>query len=378
MLPYPGIIGPDGSLYNSSSTIHIDENSKVVFDFDSDQTVIWSESGGMDGALFSIDSSTGILSFKTSPDFENPVDYPDIGYSDNNYVVTISAENNYGSISYHTISVEVQNVEEESDKPTPTPDPVPAPSPEPTPAPVPEPSPEPTPAPVPAPSPERTPAPVPAPSPEPTPDPVPAPSPEPTPAPVPAPSPEPTPDPVPNENDETEQIESIDDIDFQDEVLIFELNASISVGDQNIQTLIIGSDNKDKITGSNEGEVLAGGEGKDVLKGGDGPDGFFFQNPKTFNKKEADIIKDFDTEEGDSVLLDKDEFDLARKMKLKAVTGRKAARKAAKSKKDFIYDDKKGFLYFNENGKEKGWGDGGLLMKLQGAPELDANDFTIV
>ena len=45
---------------------------------------------------------------------------------------------------------------------------------------------------------------------------------------------------------------------------------------------------------------------------------------------------------------------------------------------NLIYDEKKVILYFNENGKEKGWGDGGLFVKLQGAPELGAEDFTIV
>ena len=43
-----------------------------------------------------------------------------------------------------------------------------------------------------------------------------------------------------------------------------------------------------------------------------------------------------------------------------------------------MYDEKKGLLYFNENGKEKGWGDGGLFAKLQGAPELGTEDFTVV
>ena len=43
-----------------------------------------------------------------------------------------------------------------------------------------------------------------------------------------------------------------------------------------------------------------------------------------------------------------------------------------------VYDEKKGFLYFNEDGKERGWGDGGLFAKLQGAPELTQSDFTIV
>ena len=142
--------------------------------------------------------------------------------------------------------------------------------------------------------------------------------------------------------------------------------------------MIVGTDKKDKITGSSEGEVLAGGEGKDVLKGKGGPDGFLFQDPDGFGKKEADKIKDFDPDEGDSVLLDKYVFDLGKRVKLKTVTGKKASKKAAKSKNDFIYDDKKGLLYFNENGKDKGWGDGGLFAKLQGAPELDVSDFTIV
>ena len=136
------------------------------------------------------------------------------------------------------------------------------------------------------------------------------------------------------------------------------------------------TDSKDKITGSSEGEVLSGGR-KDVLKGGGGPDGFFFHNPDGFGKKEVDKVKDFDSEE-DSVLVDKDVFDLGKKIKLKVVTGKKSSKKAATSKKDFIYDDKKGLLYYNENGKEEGWGDGGLFAKLQGAPALDASDFTIV
>ena len=38
----------------------------------------------------------------------------------------------------------------------------------------------------------------------------------------------------------------------------------------------------------------------------------------------------------------------------------------------------KGFLYFNQDGEEKGSGDGGLFAKLKGAPELGVDDFTIV
>ena len=63
-------------------------------------------------------------------------------------------------------------------------------------------------------------------------------------------------------------------------------------------------------------------------------------------------------------LIDKDVMGLGKNIKLKVVTGKKSSKKAARSKMDFVYDGKKGLLYFNENGKEEGWGDGGLFAKL--------------
>ncbi|RNC86599.1 MAG: hypothetical protein ED554_12755 [Synechococcus sp. YX04-3] len=262
--------------------------------------------------------------------------------------------------------------------PEPTPAPVATPTPEPTPAPVATPTPEATPAPVATPALEPTPAPVATPAPEPTPAPVTTPTPEATPAPVSTPAPEPTPAPVPTEEDGIEQVESVDEITTSDKVSRFVLTEAIPVSGQEVETLIVGTNKKDKITGSSEGEILAGGEGKDLLKGGRGPDGFLFQNPDAFGKKEADKIKDFDSEEGDSLLLDKEVFGLGKKIKLKVVTGNKAANQAAQTRNQIIYDNKRGFLYFNENGKEDGWGDGGLFVKLKGAPELGVDDFTIV
>ena len=103
-----------------------------------------------------------------------------------------------------------------------------------------------------------------------------------------------------------------------------------------------------------------------------------FQDPDGFSKKNADKIKDFDSDEGDSILVVQDFFGLGEKIKLKVVKGKKSSKKASKSKKDFVYDEKNGLLYFNENGKEKGWGDGGLFANFKGAPELGADDFTIV
>jgi hypothetical protein len=48
-------------------------------------TLVYSISGGADADLFIIDSSTGVLSFKSAPDFENPIDND----SDGTYEVSV-------------------------------------------------------------------------------------------------------------------------------------------------------------------------------------------------------------------------------------------------------------------------------------------------
>ena len=188
----------------------------------------------------------------------------------------------------------------------------------------------------------------------------------------------PTPEPTSELGDNIDQINSISDIAALDKITIFKFKQAITIGDQDIDTLIIGTNKKDKIIGSSEGEVLAGGVGKDVLEGGGGADGFFFNQPSEFGKKKADKIEDFDPSEGDSILVDRDIFALSRKITIKTVFSKKKVKKAAKSKNDFVYEEKKGLLYFNENGKQKGWGDGGLFAKIQFVAELGASDFTIV
>ena len=45
---------------------------------------------------------------------------------------------------------------------------------------------------------------------------------------------------------------------------------------------------------------------------------------------------------------------------------------------DFLYDQKKGGLYFNENGSDKGFGDGGIIAILKGAPDLSSGNLEFV
>ena len=116
--------------------------------------------------------------------------------------------------------------------------------------------------------------------------------------------------------------------------------------------------------------------------GGGGADGFLFMNSKSqiaFGQKKAYKIKDFEPDEGDSMLIEKGLFGNKKRISLKAVSGKRQTKKAMKrTGKTFIYDDIKGHLYYNENGKNKGCGDGGLFAVLEGAPELGADNFRIV
>ena len=78
----------------------VDENTTAVAtitatDVDGD-TLTYSISGGDDQALFTIDASTGALSFITAPDYENPGDSD----QDNIYLVQVTAsDGNGGSVS---------------------------------------------------------------------------------------------------------------------------------------------------------------------------------------------------------------------------------------------------------------------------------------
>ena len=76
----PVITAPNGG---NPASISINENTTAVSDIDATdpdvgQTLTYSISGGADAAKFTINSSTGVLSFLSAPDFENPTDAAEI------------------------------------------------------------------------------------------------------------------------------------------------------------------------------------------------------------------------------------------------------------------------------------------------------------
>ena len=181
-----------------------------------------------------------------------------------------------------------------------------------------------------------------------------------------------------NDLDEIPVIQSLDDVSTQTQVATSKFQEPIVLQRQSIDFLIVGTIGNDDLVGTSNSEVLAGADGKDILTGGIGADAFLFQEIDGFGGKKADVITDFYPKDGDFIFVDQEVFGLDEEIRLKSSSSKKKVKKAAKSSIDFIYYKKKGLLYFNENGKEKGWGDGGLFAKLQGAPELGADDFTIV
>ncbi|KXU31018.1 cadherin [Sphingobium sp. 22B] len=95
----------------ASATIRMAENgtavTKVVAtDVNLGQTITYSLGSAVDGALFSIDPQTGVLTFKSAPDFEAPAD----SNLDNRYQVQVLATDSLGAQDFQNLTVVVNNV----------------------------------------------------------------------------------------------------------------------------------------------------------------------------------------------------------------------------------------------------------------------------
>ena len=99
--------------------------------------------------------------------------------------------------------------------------------------------------------------------------------------------------------------------------------------------------------------------------------------PKEFKKKYADKITNFNPS-SDTLEIDTDSFGIDSSASFTAAKNKRKLKKLAKKDFDFLYDQKKGSLYFNENGADKGFGDGGIIAILKGAPKLTSDNLTFI
>ena len=97
-----------------------------------------------------------------------------------------------------------------------------------------------------------------------------------------------------------------------------------------------------------------------------------------YTKKAAVKINTFDSN-NDTLEIDTDSFGIDSSATFAAGKNKKAVKKKlAKQDFDFLYDEKKGGLYFNENGSDKGFGEGGIIAILKGAPDLTSDNLEFI
>lgn len=189
-------------------------------------------------------------------------------------------------------------------------------------------------------------------------------------------------------------INSFMDIKYKKRIKTYNLLETPQIGYVLIGRLIAGTENSDEIIGSNTNEIIAGGGGRNILQGNGGTDAFLFDESTDYGKDNADVILDFLARKrpggndtiANVIYLSENHFSLQNRCEKASIGNCKGARVAksksnddlkalAKTDVPFVYDKIEGYLFFNENGSEDGWGNGGEFIQLLGAPKVSDFDF---
>ena len=99
--------------------------------------------------------------------------------------------------------------------------------------------------------------------------------------------------------------------------------------------------------------------------------------PNKFKAKAVDKITRFNPST-DTLEIHTDSFGINRSANFATGKNKRKVKQLANKDFDFLYDQKKGGLYFNENGADKGFGDGGIIAILKGAPGLTTNNLEFI
>lgn len=137
----------------------------------------------------------------------------------------------------------------------------------------------------------------------------------------------------------------------------------------NLSLAITGDSKKsEKVEGTDGDDLIADGLGKDKLIGGGGSDKFYFAGEEPFTKKTVDKIMDFDSSEGDAVVVAEDVVgDLQGDPSLAIADTKKDLKQLSKEGHDLLYFEPKCDLYVDGNGDSKGFGkksEGGIIADL--------------
>jgi ELWxxDGT repeat protein len=150
-------------------------------------------------------------------------------------------------------------------------------------------------------------------------------------------------------------------------------NDTLKGGDGN--DVLSGGKGKDVLTGGKGNDTLKGGAGNDTLDGGDGRDQFRFDTAPS-GKSNLDHILNF-KHGTDKIALENDIFAVGPSLSAKEFLSRDSGHTATKTGQRIIYDEAKGELWYDADGK----GDGHDPIKfavIDNKPALSIDDFTIV
>jgi Ca2+-binding RTX toxin-like protein len=134
---------------------------------------------------------------------------------------------------------------------------------------------------------------------------------------------------------------------------------------------IFGNEGKDALIGGTGNDILVGGNGNDILTGGAGNDRFVFGDGTA--SLGIDRLNDFTSGE-DAIGLSQTIFSLF-KQDFAIVTDDASA---ATSTAAIVYNTSNGSLFYNTNGIDVGFGNGGQFASLFGQPALSVGDFQLI
>jgi hypothetical protein len=99
--------------------------------------------------------------------------------------------------------------------------------------------------------------------------------------------------------------------------------------------------------------------------------------PATYGAATAEIITNYNPKGSNPIKISIASFS-GSPGTLKTAKKTKQLTKLAEKQIDFIYDQQAGYLYFNENGSQPGFGAGGVFAILEGKPKMGASNFEFV
>jgi ELWxxDGT repeat protein len=163
------------------------------------------------------------------------------------------------------------------------------------------------------------------------------------------------------------------DSDF-DNVYKFDLTALDSAGNESTAAVEV----RVNPTTNHGGVMVLANSQKKPYQGTSGADSFLFKRRVRYGRKQAPKISGFDAKLGDQILFGGralKKMPSLDQLDFKVVRSKKNLRKASQKGFDLIYFKPKGWLYYDQNSENKGFGKGGLMAVLLGGPRLNEDCF---